>query len=445
MSKFLGNFISLSILLFLAAAIAACQPTVQPASPPAPTPGTPGATAMITPTIVMTASPTSVTPETPAEPATTAMQSQILYMLANASDEYGDSENQEGYVYAVAINGNGTPLQPPAPLTGPNPTQWGRLYPAPDGSLVALILVDFNGDHVRLLNPLTGEIRKLFGDNFSPGGGFFGWHPDSRQVLLWREGNGLWLVDVLNEQYVTLIEKGIDVNNLFLGEIHDGVVMSNGQVIYFYQGTDPSIWTIFRDPHDSNSAAALPPCRSPSWQFGGFCVSEPRLLYEFYGSGFVLSPDGQQIAFYGSDESPENRGLMLIDADGSNLRLLSRNLDSFQSSIVWSPDSRTIAFRALTETRFTPQAGIPKDYWGNTIHLIDVETGSEWPLLADGSTGHIDPVWSPDGSQIAFASMRSGHGEIWVVNADGTNLQQITQHGQFARYPVWLKQPNPQP
>jgi Tol biopolymer transport system component len=33
----------------------------------------------------------------------------------------------------------------------------------------------------------------------------------------------------------------------------------------------------------------------------------------------------------------------------------------------------------------------------------------------------VSPAWSPDGSQIAFLTDRTGHWEIWVMNADGSN------------------------
>jgi len=49
------------------------------------------------------------------------------------------------------------------------------------------------------------------------------------------------------------------------------------------------------------------------------------------------------------------------------------------------------------------------------------------------------PGWSPDGSQIAFWSSRSGHYDIYVMNADGTNLRQYTDEIGYYPYnhPLW--------
>jgi hypothetical protein len=35
------------------------------------------------------------------------------------------------------------------------------------------------------------------------------------------------------------------------------------------------------------------------------------------------------------------------------------------------------------------------------------------------------PAWSPDGSQIAFLTDRTGQWEIWVINADGSNQRPL--------------------
>lgn len=40
-------------------------------------------------------------------------------------------------------------------------------------------------------------------------------------------------------------------------------------------------------------------------------------------------------------------------------------------------------------------------------------------------------AWSPDGSQLAFWSARDGPWEIYLMNADGTNVQQLTNLGAW--------------
>jgi dipeptidyl aminopeptidase/acylaminoacyl peptidase len=45
------------------------------------------------------------------------------------------------------------------------------------------------------------------------------------------------------------------------------------------------------------------------------------------------------------------------------------------------------------------------------------------------SWNNVAPVWSPDGSQIAFLTDRSGRWEIWVMNADGSNQRPMFPAG----------------
>src|SRR5919106_145760 len=49
----------------------------------------------------------------------------------------------------------------------------------------------------------------------------------------------------------------------------------------------------------------------------------------------------------------------------------------------------------------------------------------------------VSPVWSPDATQIAFASRRSGSFDIYVMNADGTGTRQLTSGKQNDSHPSW--------
>ena len=49
------------------------------------------------------------------------------------------------------------------------------------------------------------------------------------------------------------------------------------------------------------------------------------------------------------------------------------------------------------------------------------------------------PVWSPDGERIAFNSNDTNRNwAIFVMDADGGNLLQLTDSTYIARWPVWL-------
>jgi hypothetical protein len=68
--------------------------------------------------------------------------------------------------------------------------------------------------------------------------------------------------------------------------------------------------------------------------------------------------------------------------------------------------------------------------YGGPFYTVNVD-GSGLQRITNG----IDPVWSPDGQQIAFVRWDDPRG-VWVVNADGSNAHRIFDWSE-TRYPSW--------
>ena len=83
---------------------------------------------------------------------------------------------------------------------------------------------------------------------------------------------------------------------------------------------------------------------------------------------------------------------------------------------VWSPDGTRIAFRSK------------RDDSEGEIHVINVDGNNEVRLTTNANNSDPDldfdhdPVWSHDGTKILFVSYRTGDDEIWQLNANGTGV-----------------------
>ena len=152
--------------------------------------------------------------------------------------------------------------------------------------------------------------------------------------------------------------------------------------------------------------------------------SDPRLI----DTGFPVvddvtyAPDGQTLAFWGS-EAPGVEGTiftMPADASAAAKQLVDRAPGTSDADPAFSPDGSKIAFRRVTNANGTL-----------TAQIIVVDTDGSNPVpLTDGTSVDQDPIWSPDGKQIAFKSNRTtaagtNDNQIWVINADGTGLKEL--------------------
>jgi dipeptidyl aminopeptidase/acylaminoacyl peptidase len=168
---------------------------------------------------------------------------------------------------------------------------------------------------------------------------------------------------------------------------------------------------------------------------------------------FAWSPDGSQIAYVTSDDPPKTDDkplsfevddddylmreepapshVWIIPSAGGTARRLTSGKWSLPiahppgpapSPLSWSPDGKTIAITR----RETPHAGTPNVA---RVSLIDVSTG-ETRRLTSNDLDEGQPVFSPDGSRIAFWFPRDGKrgsaNGIWITTPAGGSATNAT-------------------
>lgn len=63
--------------------------------------------------------------------------------------------------------------------------------------------------------------------------------------------------------------------------------------------------------------------------------------------------------------------------------------------------------------------------------------GSDLERLTNNPASDGLPVWSPNGSRIAFASDRDGDFEIYTMASDGSDVKRVTNNAAFDVLAAW--------
>ncbi len=136
------------------------------------------------------------------------------------------------------------------------------------------------------------------------------------------------------------------------------------------------------------------------------------------------SPDGAQIAFVREQRNFAGTKLMVMAADGS----VQATVFESRTNILdpdWFPDAAHIV--------------VCLEVGGKAVFRLFVAAVDGSTRTQVGPDGAFEPAVSPDGSKIAFAQFTWDHGSlwnIWVMNADGSGLTQITTDGRSSA-PAW--------
>ena len=254
----------------------------------------------------------------------------------------------------------------------------------------------------------TGERRLIAeGDALQPS-----WSPHGYRIAYWTrpskagQGENIWTMPAGGGAAVQATNTGsslmIDWNPVW---------SPDGRYLYFTSNRGGSM-NVWRAPVDEKSGAVVGPAETVTTI--GAATSVQHLSF---------SRDGRRLA-YVAQEGIKN--LRKIAFDPLIRKVAGQPTSITQGSMqLWfpdpSPDGQWLVCYSVGQQR--------------NIFLIRTD-GTGLRNLTDDSQRYGWPRWSPDGKRIAFSSRRSGDYEVWIINRDGSGLQQLTQ-SQGGHYSPW--------
>jgi len=188
----------------------------------------------------------------------------------------------------------------------------------------------------------------------------------------------------------------------------------NGRIAFIF---GPDIYTMNPDGSDVRQLTNLGPDNSASWE--------------------SWSPDGKLLVFSEFPPPDFHGQLWVMNADGSNQHLLLAEPGITEVRPSFSPDGRTVVF-SRGGPNYNPDNGNP---FVVELYRIGVDSTGLTAITRHSTLGVHDygPKYSPDGTIIVFQGDDRGGilGAAWAIDADGTNVRQVTPSPISGRRPDW--------
>jgi DNA-binding SARP family transcriptional activator/Tol biopolymer transport system component len=280
----------------------------------------------------------------------------------------------------------------PTTLIGPNLLRQAMAYWLPDSVRVSVhsagdrrILIFDQRVQDALALPVKGDYTFLREGSWSPNGRVFAVLTETGDPVSWQ-----------------IRAVGIDGRNELV--THDTVLLGlprwsrDGEQLYYPRGTD-DIWRIPVSPL-TGAPRGAPEQVGRDLQMYSTRWGRPHFGLTRDGKGMVYARGGRFSNLWLVDriaDQPQPRAIALTT--GTSLRWCP----------VVSPDGNSVAFAQQTD--------------GTAELFILPIKGGPAVKITSGAQVHPESqiAWSPDGTKIAFNTIRNGHSQVWVANvADGT-------------------------
>ena len=358
---------------------------------------------------------------------------------------YSSAASGNGDLYLQRVEGRNT-----TNLTADSPA--GDTQPAfsPDGTRIAF-RSERGGGGIFVMGATGETVRRLSDVGYNPS-----WSPDGRFIVCAQEtieqptsrysnASALWVIDVSTGQR----------RQVSVGDAVQPSWSPHGHRIAYWAADETGqrdLWTV---PAQGGAPVALTNDRFVDWS----PVWSPDGRYLFFSSdrggsmNLWRMPVDEVTGLAKGNPEPvttpsSNSALIAMSADGKRLAYVEQSWTQNLMRVAFPPGSRpdpptpvTQGSRFFTEPQVSPDGRWLATYsLDNSNNLYVVRTdGTEFRQITDDGFKNVAPRWSPDGSQIAFYSNRSGPFQVWLIRPDGSGLRQVTfgAANETYYYPHW--------
>ncbi len=146
--------------------------------------------------------------------------------------------------------------------------------------------------------------------------------------------------------------------------------------------------------------------------------------------------DGTRLAFQSNRDG--NWDIYILDLQDRTLTRLTFD-PAYDGAPAWSPDGAWIAFESYRDTVPCDQGTpVPDPPMCPDLEIYRISTqGGLAQRLTERAGGDYQPVWSPDGTHLAFTSWRDGNKEIYLIPAQGGPAQNVSASPGDDWSPAW--------